>query len=343
MQPTGATKTPPTAYTRRRNMKKLNRAGRAKLKKRKEVIAAAEAKGEDVTEALRKAGLGDDKAKAKDRSLGNNEQDQHARDDNRDTNPTPSTNPNPNTNTDDDAKAAAKKAKAKKRIEQLKANRRQHHVGQHVGQHARQPSHTPSNASQQQQKQQQQELWAGTLSAASGKSSARNQRQVAPDAIHPSSPVPIASLERALTHRDTAPLADNLAVPPAVHGRPKVLFVSPSAMGALDCLKNCQNLHRGCPIAKLFAKHMKVPEQATYLTENPVNVALGTPNRLLKLATEGHLETDGVGVVALDMRANAKKQSLVDIPDVANDFWGLWDMISKGGTKKDVQLLIVVE
>lgn len=332
MPPTSATKTPPTAYTRRRNMKKLNRAGRARLKKRKEVIAAAEAKGEDVTEALRKAGLGDDndKAKAKDRSLDNNEQDRHARDDDQDTNPTPSTNPNPNANTnaDDNAKAAAKKAKAKKRIEQLKANRRQRH-GQP---HTHQP--TPSNKNA--------ELWAGTLSAAS-KSGTRNQRQVAPDAIHPSSPVPIASLERALTHRDTAPLADNLTVPPTVHGRPKVLFVSPSAMGALDCLKNCPNLHRGCPIAKLFAKHMKVPEQATYLTENPVNVALGTPNRLLKLATEGHLEVDGVGVVALDMRANAKKQSLVDIPDVANDFWGLWDMISKGGTKKDVQVLIVLE
>eukprot|EP00889_Picochlorum_renovo_P000509 jgi/Picre1/27539/NNA_000506.t1 len=45
---------------RRGNMKKLNRGQRKRLKKRKEVIAAAMEKGEDPDEALKKAGLLED-------------------------------------------------------------------------------------------------------------------------------------------------------------------------------------------------------------------------------------------------------------------------------------------
>ena len=47
--------------------------------------------------------------------------------------------------------------------------------------------------------------------------------------------------------------------------------------------------------------------------------------RLLKLATEGHLDLSAVAVVALDMRENPKQQSMVDIPDVARDWWRLWE------------------
>lgn len=230
-----------------------------------------------------------------------------------------------------------KKAKARKRIEKLKASKRQKKAldggdGSH-----------PSNHKASQSRQ---ATWADALfelfKSATNHTHRASSGFVA-SAIHPASPVPVAGLERALTQRETR--ASKLSLPPAETARPKVVYISPSAIGALDCLKNCQSLHAACPIAKLFAKHMKVPEQAAYLREHPVNVALGTPNRLLKLATEGHLDLSAVVVVALDMRKNPKHQSMVEIPDVARDWWRLWEQFfmqrGAGDEKNGVQVLIV--
>ncbi len=323
------------AHDRPRSNPQLNRAGRARLKKRKEVVAAAEASGDDVNEALRKAGLLDEYAdeRAGDAVAG---EDRGGKD-----------------GADDGAKTAskaikdgndAKKAKARERIEKLKASKRQKKALEGGG-----------HPSSHQASQNRQATWADALFE-SFKSATNHAHRASSgfvaSAIHPASPVPVTGLERALTQRETR--ATKLSVPPAETARPKVLYISPSAIGALDCLKNCQGLHAACPIAKLFAKHMKVPEQAAYLREHPVNVALGTPNRLLKLATEGHLDLSAVRVIALDMRKNPKHQSLVDIPDVARDWWRIWEqfLMQRGAGKdsgddrgqdgaKSVQVLIV--
>ena len=275
------------------------------MKKRREVIAAAEATGEDVNEALRKAGLleGSADERAGDAVAGEDRSGMDGA---------------------DDGVMTAKKAKAKERIEKLKASKRRKKAleGGERGDHP----HHPHQPSSHQASQNGQATWADALFE-SFKSATNHAHRASSgfvaSAIHPASPVPVTGLERALTQRETR--ATKLSVPPAETARPKVLYISPSAIGALDCLKNCQSLHAACPIAKLFAKHMKVPEQAAYLKEHPVNVALGTPNRLLKLATEGHLDLSAVAVVALDMRENPKQQSLVDIPDVARDWWRLWE------------------
>ncbi len=298
-----------------------------RLKKRKEVIAAAEASGEDVNEALRKAGVYDEKTDKADRGAGDAEVGEDggrvAGDDGADV-------------TADQAASDAKKAKAKRRIEKLKASKRQKKAidGGDLGDH---------HASQNRQA-----TWADALFE-SLKSATNHVHRASSgfiaSAIHPASPVQVAGLERALTQRETR--AANLLVPPAEMARPQVVYISPSAVGALDCLKNCQGIHAACPIAKLFAKHMKVPDQVAYLREHPVNVVLGTPNRLLKLATEGHLDLSAVGLVALDMRKNPKHQTLVDIPDVARDWWRLWEQFfmqrCAGDPNKSVQVLIVSE
>ena len=44
-------------------------------------------------------------------------------------------------------------------------------------------------------------------------------------------------------------------------GSPSLLLVSPSAMGAVNLTKLCPQFNRSCRFGKLFAKHMKVPEQ----------------------------------------------------------------------------------
>jgi hypothetical protein len=45
-------------------------------------------------------------------------------------------------------------------------------------------------------------------------------------------------------------------------------------------------IHKRSRVAKLFAKHFKVPEQVEYLRTNDCRAAAGTPNRLVKLADE---------------------------------------------------------
>jgi hypothetical protein len=34
------------------------------------------------------------------------------------------------------------------------------------------------------------------------------------------------------------------------------------------------------PIANLFAKHKKIEEQRSFLQKRPINIAIGTPNRI---------------------------------------------------------------
>ncbi|CAI7776685.1 unnamed protein product [Closterium sp. NIES-54] len=61
-------------------------------------------------------------------------------------------------------------------------------------------------------------------------------------------------------------------------GSPVVLIVSASAVRCVDLLRACKGVGRGCRVAKLFAKHLKVEEQVEML-KGPVHVAAGTPNR----------------------------------------------------------------
>jgi hypothetical protein len=66
-------------------------------------------------------------------------------------------------------------------------------------------------------------------------------------------------------------------------GRPRCVVV---CMSALRCCAVAPVLRqRGAPspAARLFAKHMKVAEQAALLRETPFPLAVGTPNRLAKL------------------------------------------------------------
>lgn len=233
-------------------------------------------------------------------------------------------------------RAEEKKAKAKKRIEQLKASKRQRKA-QETGARCV----TAASSSHEHQK-----IWADILwdfySKATGHAEqVRRSTGLVPSAIHPSSPVSISVLEQALLHKDTN--SGGLLKSPDSKARPKVLFVSSSAIGSLDCLKNCQSLHKACPIAKLFAKHMKIEEQAAYLQETSVNLAIGTPNRLLKLATDGHLDVSNVTVIVVDMRKNPKQQNMMSIPDVSGDWWKLWErfFMEHGGGTRDVQLMIV--
>jgi len=64
-------------------------------------------------------------------------------------------------------------------------------------------------------------------------------------------------------------------------GNPMVVIVCISARRAVQVLKEISSLN--CRAAKLFSKHMDIKEQTAMLSKNSYSIAVGTPNRLLKL------------------------------------------------------------
>mmetsp|Transcript_2385 Transcript_2385/g.3461 ORF Transcript_2385/g.3461 Transcript_2385/m.3461 type:complete len:294 (+) Transcript_2385:2631-3512(+) len=100
----------------------------------------------------------------------------------------------------------------------------------------------------------------------------------------------------------------------------RVLIVTRSALRACALNKEIAGDLRK-PIAKLFAKHMKVEEQKAWLEANPLNIAVGTPNRLLKLAEIGSLDNLFCArtLLVLDLDPDVKKYNLVTMPGVKSD------------------------
>ena len=65
---------------------------------------------------------------------------------------------------------------------------------------------------------------------------------------------------------------------------------------------------QACRVAKLFAKHLKVPEQQKHLESRPVGIGCGTPNRILKLAGMDALKLDRLRLLVLDMQLDSKQR-----------------------------------
>lgn len=99
-------------------------------------------------------------------------------------------------------------------------------------------------------------------------------------------------------------------------GAPVVLLITHSADRAWDFTEALKTLD--CPVAMLYARHLKVDAQAQLLRE-PVPLAVGTPNRLMKLADMGALSLAAVSVVILDSSRNAKGASMFDQLDLRTD------------------------
>lgn len=68
----------------------------------------------------------------------------------------------------------------------------------------------------------------------------------------------------------------------------------------------------GFTVAKLFARHMKLEEQAEDLRKRGSLIGIGTPERILKLAQEGHLKLEKTQLVILDGVPDAKGFTIVD-------------------------------
>lgn len=107
-------------------------------------------------------------------------------------------------------------------------------------------------------------------------------------------------------------------------GSPMVVIVCLSARRAVQILKQLSPLN--VRAAKLFAKHMDVDEQIAMLRNSSFGIAVGTPNRLLKLFEiggseegKGALTLDGTELVVIDNQEDSKAFTVCTLNDTAPD------------------------
>mmetsp|Transcript_24123 Transcript_24123/g.27938 ORF Transcript_24123/g.27938 Transcript_24123/m.27938 type:complete len:327 (+) Transcript_24123:151-1131(+) len=106
---------------------------------------------------------------------------------------------------------------------------------------------------------------------------------------------------------------------------PMVIIICVSARRAVSILKDISSLN--VRAAKLFAKHMNVEEQNAMLRENKYSIAVGTPNRLLKLLEnkgddcddEGELCLDQTELIIIDCYEDKKRFTVCTLNDTAPD------------------------
>jgi len=108
-------------------------------------------------------------------------------------------------------------------------------------------------------------------------------------------------------------------------GHPSALYISSGALGALEMIRACPDISSRCQIAKLFAKHIKLPEQAALLSSKAVCIGAGTPNRIARLVEDGVLKLKSLKWIIIDVRLDAKQRSILDMPEVRDDWWALWE------------------
>jgi len=102
---------------------------------------------------------------------------------------------------------------------------------------------------------------------------------------------------------------------------PMVLIVCLSARRATVILKSLSSMN--IRTAKLFSKHFDLNQQITMLRENKYGIGVGTPNRLLKLASSNNgkpaLSLKHTELLILDSHEDNKRFTLCTLNDTAPD------------------------
>ena len=103
---------------------------------------------------------------------------------------------------------------------------------------------------------------------------------------------------------------------------PMVLIICASAKRAVSILKEISSLN--VRAAKLFARHMSISDQTAMLENNKYSIAVGTPNRLLKLTEENDsdevpLSLDQTELIVIDCHEDAKRYTVCTMNDTAPD------------------------
>ena len=85
-------------------------------------------------------------------------------------------------------------------------------------------------------------------------------------------------------------LHKRLQVHPEKHGSPRVVYIAGAALRVADIVRTLKDKkllgNQAGDVAKLFARHIKLPEHVSYLQRTFVSAAAGTPGRIAKLIEE---------------------------------------------------------
>ncbi|KAF7304715.1 Protein cms1 [Mycena kentingensis (nom. inval.)] len=108
------------------------------------------------------------------------------------------------------------------------------------------------------------------------------------------------------------------------NGAPTLLFIAGAALRVADVCRVLKDKKlrgdKGGEVAKLFARHIKVAQQVSYLLRTRVGSAVGTPGRIGKLLEDDALQISALSHIILDSSfQDAKKRTLLDIPETRDE------------------------
>ncbi|KAF9965618.1 hypothetical protein BGZ70_004446 [Mortierella alpina] len=104
-------------------------------------------------------------------------------------------------------------------------------------------------------------------------------------------------------------------------GAPVVLIVSSSGIRAVEVIRALPLFAEAAKVGKLFAKHLKVPEQVYFLENTCTHICVGTPNRIDKLISDGALHLDRLELILLDCHKDVKQLTLLDYKEIGVDLF----------------------
>jgi protein CMS1 len=102
---------------------------------------------------------------------------------------------------------------------------------------------------------------------------------------------------------------------------PRFLIISASALRAVELLKHFGSFQ--CKVAKLFAKHMKIQDQADQLERMFLPIAVGTPGRVKALLEIKALSLEHTRHVIIDMEKDKKSLTVLQLNDTVKDMMDL--------------------
>ncbi|KAJ2660522.1 cms1 ribosomal small subunit [Coemansia sp. RSA 1199] len=108
-----------------------------------------------------------------------------------------------------------------------------------------------------------------------------------------------------------------------MHGAPQALIICSSALRVVELVKMLRAVTKR-PVAKLFSRHIKIDVQKKMLKEGALDVAIGTPNRVLRLLRDGDLKVNRLKLVAIDCWQDDKMRVVVDMDDTRSDLFAIW-------------------
>lgn len=101
-----------------------------------------------------------------------------------------------------------------------------------------------------------------------------------------------------------------------------VLIISSSAIRVTHMLRALKPLN--IKVNKLFAKHMKIEQQAEMLRKSPGPISIGTPNRIKALLDNESLSLDDTVLVIWDVQPDLKALNVLNNVATAGDSFDLY-------------------